>query len=385
MNSGLTNGESIKSICFSTDGDLFTGLLTGVYRSDDDGISWTRTPLRDENTLALHSIRSNGFLFAGTEYGITRSTDGGESWSEKSGFYYVYKVIFGNDASGNLYTGYGRQGWWSNYGTVLVSTDFGENWNPTALDGPPITAMYVKPSGVIIAAIADSGIYLSTNQGEEWEAKGLNVYNINSVLLTNAGCMFAGTEDGILYRSCDNGATWLDISSSSFRSINSMLLNSSGNIFLADSNGVFLSTNNGDTWSAINSGLVDTIICTLKIDYDGYLYAGSANGVIYKSTQIISELSEFVNEIPGTYWLYQNYPNPFNPSTSIRFTIPQRSHVQLTVFDVLGCEVASLIDEEMEAGAHNITFQSGSLSSGVYIYRLKVGVYQNSKKMLLVH
>ena len=384
LNEGLTNAEKIQSICFSSNGNLFAGLSTGAYSSGDNGITWRRTGLGDENIIALHSDRPNGLLFAGTEYGITRSTDGGETWLEKSGYYYTHKVSFGQDVSGNLYSGYGAQGWWSYYGAVLISTDFGEIWDTTALNGPPINAINVNPSGTVIVARADSGIYVSTDQGYTWEAKGLNISNINSVLYSNSGCMYAGTEDGVLYRSCDNGLNWQDISIPDFIAISCMIFNSSGHIFLSDSNGVFLSTDNGDNWTTLNTGLTETNIHTLRIDNDGYLFAGSASGYIFKSNQIISGFSESTTELPKSFYLYQNYPNPFNPSTSIRFLVPQRMHVQLKVFDIIGCEITTLVNEELEAGNYDITFNADGISTGVYIYQLKAGTYMESKKMLLV-
>ena len=384
LNDGLTNGETIQSICFSTSGDLFAGLSTGVFHSSDNGVSWAQTSLQDENVKDLLYTRENGIIFAGTEYGITRSTDAGETWSEKSGYYHTHKVSFGDDASGNLYAGYGAQGWWSYYGAVLVSTNFGEIWDTTALNGPPINAMNVNPLGTVIVARADSGIYVSNDQGATWDAKGLNVLNISSVLYSNTGCMFAGTDDGVLYRSCDNGISWQDISIPDFTAISCMIFNNSGYIFLADSNGVFLSTDIGDNWTTLNTGLTETNILTLRIDNDGYLFAGSASGYIFKSNQIISDFSESTTELPKSFNLFQNYPNPFNPSTSIRFSVPQRTQVQLKVYDIIGCEITTLINEELEAGSYDISFNADGISTGVYIYQLKAGTYINSKKMMLV-
>ena len=384
LNDGLTNGEAIQSICFSSNGNLFTGLSTGAYSSDDNGITWRRTGLGYENVIALHSDRPNGLLFAGTEYGITRSTDNGETWSDKTGYWYAHTVSFGQDVFGNIYAGYAEQNWMWNSGAVLISTNFGEIWDTTALAGPPINAINVNPSGVVIVARADSGIYVSADQGATWEAKGLNIPNINSVLYSNGGCMFAGTEDGILYRSCDNGVNWEDISIPDFIATSCMIFNSSGHIFLSDSNGVFHSIDNGDNWTTLNTGLTETNIHTLRIDNDGYLFAGSASGYIFKSNQIISGFSESTTELPQSFYLYQNYPNPFNPSTSIRFSVSKRTLVQLKVFDIIGCEITTLVNEELEAGNYDITFNAGDISTGVYIYQLKAGTYMESKKMLLV-
>ena len=89
-------------------------------------------------------------------------------------------------------------------------------------------------------------------------------------------------------------------------------------------------------------------------------------------------------DLPLTYELRQNYPNPFNPSTLIQFTIPERTHVTLHVYDVLGREVAALVDEEKTPGTYEVQFDARGLSSGAYFYRLKTGSYVQLKKLLIV-
>jgi hypothetical protein len=82
--------------------------------------------------------------------------------------------------------------------------------------------------------------------------------------------------------------------------------------------------------------------------------------------------------------LRQNYPNPFNPSTTIRYGLPHRSTVQLTVFNTLGQQVATLVQGEQEAGYHEVRFDASGLSSGVYFYRLSAGTYVETRKLLLL-
>jgi len=88
--------------------------------------------------------------------------------------------------------------------------------------------------------------------------------------------------------------------------------------------------------------------------------------------------------LPREFTLLQNYPNPFNPSTTIRYSIPERTHVILHVYNTLGQEVARLIDRELEAGNHQMTFDASHLPSGVYIYRLQAGDYVAHKKLMLL-
>ncbi len=87
---------------------------------------------------------------------------------------------------------------------------------------------------------------------------------------------------------------------------------------------------------------------------------------------------------PDRWVLHQNYPNPFNPATTIRFTLPQAGHVTLKVFDVLGREVATLVDEKLAAGDHAVVFEASDLSNGVYFYRLTAGAFTQIRKAVLI-
>ncbi len=96
-----------------------------------------------------------------------------------------------------------------------------------------------------------------------------------------------------------------------------------------------------------------------------------------------SEL-ESNSTVPSGFSLHQNYPNPFNPATSIQFDLAENSMVKLAIYDILGKEVSVLVNQQLEAGVHNITFNAGKLSSGVYFYRLEAGNFYDIKKMTLV-
>ncbi len=95
--------------------------------------------------------------------------------------------------------------------------------------------------------------------------------------------------------------------------------------------------------------------------------------------------------LPTEYALEQNYPNPFNPSTTIKYSIPnvtlsgvEGSRVQLKIYDVLGNEVATLVNEEKPAGVYEVDFNASNLSSGIYLYKLHVGGFISTKKMTLI-
>ncbi|HEX9005973.1 MAG TPA: T9SS type A sorting domain-containing protein [Bacteroidota bacterium] len=85
-----------------------------------------------------------------------------------------------------------------------------------------------------------------------------------------------------------------------------------------------------------------------------------------------------------SFELYQNYPNPFNPSTTIRFSLQQRSHVTLVVFNILGQKVAELVNGAMSAGTHEVRFNAGRLASGLYLYRLASNEFSQTRSLLLL-
>jgi len=90
------------------------------------------------------------------------------------------------------------------------------------------------------------------------------------------------------------------------------------------------------------------------------------------------------NTIPNTFSLSQNYPNPFNPTTIIQYSIKEVSDVKLRVYDMLGREVKTLVNQQQSAGRYNIEFNAVNLSSGVYFYRIEAGNFIDSKKLLLL-
>jgi len=86
----------------------------------------------------------------------------------------------------------------------------------------------------------------------------------------------------------------------------------------------------------------------------------------------------------GQFEMYQNYPNPFNPSTTIEYFLPKAEYVKLKVYDVLGREVATLVNERQTAGNYQIHFDASNLSSGMYIYKITAGSFSSARKMVVM-
>ena len=131
----------------------------------------------------------------------------------------------------------------------------------------------------------------------------------------------------------------------------------------------------------ISEGNIATVNLKLKNRDD----IVSVNGYLVLNNNINHSLTAVqVREIPASYSLSQNYPNPFNPSTKIKYDLPENGFTSLIVFDLLGREVRKLVDKEMSAGHHEVEFNAGDLSSGIYFYRLQVKSYTSIKKLLII-
>ncbi len=136
---------------------------------------------------------------------------------------------------------------------------------------------------------------------------------------------------------------------------------------------------------------------SIFVDNSGYVYiTGSSPGLTsgndvatIKYIQSPSDINDNPVPQPMKYELFQNYPNPFNPNTKIKFTVPQDEkretrNVTLKVYDILGNEVATLVNEEKSAGVYDVQFDAAGLSSGVYFYQINAGNFLQTKKMILI-
>ena len=105
---------------------------------------------------------------------------------------------------------------------------------------------------------------------------------------------------------------------------------------------------------------------------------------IYSNSTTVNIENTNINTTPTSFLLYQNYPNPFNPSTTIKYSVPNQSIVSLKLFDVLGSEIKTIVNEEKPIGNYEVNFDASNLPSGVYFYRLQAGDFVETKKMVLL-
>ncbi len=156
---------------------------------------------------------------------------------------------------------------------------------------------------------------------------------------------------------------------------------------------ILRTTNGGETWTqqtVVTQYLFTGVSFT---DENNGTIVGE-NGTIFRTTNggITFVKEEKSDEIPENYFLSSNFPNPFNPDTKIRYFIPHVSFVQIRVYDVLGNEIETLVNDEKPAGNYELTWKAANLSSGVYFYQIRAidpstssgQVFIQTRKMILL-
>ena len=403
LNSGLPLGQAIPLGIDSDDNFYMSNQYAGFYRSTDIGKSWFPiayywggshrfTFLADNNQLFLGTTAE--IVFVGT---LSRSTDQGETWQLfqegipliDPGWPYI-QVVMDMDAnsSGDLFAALDTDGIYRR----LVS-DTSWYFINSEIPDTNVFSVCVNSNDIVFGGYKNGYIYRSTDNGEHWEeslsdVKDYTVEVLKSVdqyvfaILHNYNYPHQDSSLGLY--SYDNGNTWNNLNVSSLGSrVNSVGFYSDLIVVGTDTSGVFLSYDFGNNWISISAGLSDKVIKGIVVHPDGLLLCGTESEGIYLA-DLNSTGVDDMNNLPLVFSINQNYPNPFNPTTNIRYSIPNSENVQIKIYDLLGRELQTLVNEFKQAGTYELEFDATDISSGVYFYRIQAGDYVDTKKMVLL-
>lgn len=388
INNGLANLYVYKFI-FDTDGSIFAGTGGGVFYSSNNGESWaarnTGLTLPKLHGLALNS---SGTLFAGTYgAGMFRSTDKGLNWVPINNGFTELKVWTVSVTNQGIFSG-------TMHG-MFRSTDNGNSWTLLTngfFDVGVMIVSDVNSSGHIFAIELSHGIYRSTDNGNTWNAtnSGLPIVDIVQSLGIDRDGFIYTESSGKIYRSINSTVTPVELSSFSGIAIgNNIDLNWKTASEL--NNRGFQVERKNTEGDFVTIGFIKGFGTTTEEQEYSYIDKDLPAGkYIYRLRQVdfngtfkIYNAVE-VEMLPEKFSLSQNYPNPFNPSTNISYAIPYEEHLTLKIFDILGNEIQTLVNELKPAGRYNINFNAANLPSGVYYYILQAGNYSETKKLLLL-
>jgi photosystem II stability/assembly factor-like uncharacterized protein len=353
----------------------------GLMYTDDNGATWNRSVSGLSLYYSYYICKHKSLLFAaGLQEKVYMSSDTGITWVPRSNGLDGWSIISIASIGDSLILG-------TNNG-ILISPDNGQNWSrpSSALQGESIQYIYTEGSTIIVST--DWGIYRSTDRGGSWIPIEMSIMypHLNVYQIVRSGPYLYAPVPGYygIYRSSDNGATW---NYSGFQSeevytaaaIDSILFIGTQN------NGALISSDYGTNWYTMNNGLDALLVFRLCL-HRGFLFAApGARGAQSFPLNLLGITSVWKDRnMPIRTELQQNYPNPFNASTKISFSIHSANYVSLKIFNILGEEVATIVDQWKSAGSYSMDWIATRFPSGVYFYRLQVGNILQTKKLLLL-
>ena len=351
LNQNLGWGLSLK----------YTALPYGTYilKTTNGGLEWDTTLISGDNTFfnKIYWVDTSvGFLggFGGT---LLKTTNGGMNWYQTyvdTGVVSHLPIL--NFAFYNHQYGFACGGFIDFSGVVWKTTDYGESWYETSVSADPIHSLHFLDSMNVIGIGGDfeygTGSVRSTDAGLTWTYTSLQVFGVGFKLAFRTP-----TE------------AWIPI---------------------GIGNDIPFTLNAGQSWSTYrilnhNGKVFDYSL--RDIDFPDSLtgYAVGDDGVILKYNLSPQDFITYNrNTAPETFSVSQNYPNPFNPSTKIDYSLSAASHVKLIVYDILGKQVKTLVNEFKQPGSYRVTFTSGNLPSGIYFYEFKTEKFSSVKKMIII-
>jgi hypothetical protein len=188
---------------------------------------------------------------------------------------------------------------------------------------------------------------------------------------------------GIKYSS-DYGITWNDAGLDQYQVVR-LIYESTSMIAATRNNGFFAKYHSTGDWVPFSEGFGKGKVINDALNFTTWvLHTATENHSVYYLWLIINDVERKSSLQPGGILLSRNYPNPFNPSTRIDYSIGSRQFVTIKIFDLLGREIATLVNEEKPAGIYELTWNAAGLPSGVYFYQLRAGSFIQTKKMILL-
>jgi photosystem II stability/assembly factor-like uncharacterized protein len=372
--------NSLKSVSFV---NSTTGWVAGsngtMLKTTDAGVSWSSQTANTSNNI-------NGISFFSTSTGwfvgdvgiIKKTTDGGGSWNSQNsttsadlqavqfidanfGWAVGGSAILKTTNGGTTWTsqnpGYGQLnslsmvsssiGWVVGNGVILKTTDGGANWNYQYQPSNPLYSVHFADANSGGAVGTYGYTYSTTDGGTNWTPQPNFIGNFRCMCGVNYLTVWVVGDNANIYKSTNGGSTW----TKQLTNINNNNLNAVQ----------FVDANNG--WA---------------VGDNGWILHTSCGGAV---TSVLENRSD---ELLRGFSLSQNYPNPFNPTTVIDYQIATRSLVSLRVYDLLGREIATLVNEEKSPGMYKASWDANTVSSGVYFYRITAGTYSVTKKLVLM-
>ncbi|MBX7045630.1 MAG: T9SS type A sorting domain-containing protein [Ignavibacteria bacterium] len=381
--------------------NLNTGYLVSglgqLLKTTDGGNSWT---VNFENMHAVfRSVgffdENNGVLGTLTDsLPLFRTSNGGASWEKVTSFAGspIPKGICGINIT-NSDIGYGVGRYFAPP-YFIKTTNKGATWVSIPVDtalakGLVDVYFWSADSGIVVGHYARSFsstssnpvILYTTNGGTSFTRvykSSQNFGNCWKITVPSKNVIYVSEEHSGAVKSTDRGLNWT-LYPVSIQGIIQGIGFINDYTGWVSSNSIYKTTNGGLNWTLDPWG---ANVNRIRVFNDTTAFASGSS--LYKFTTGKVGIHQLSTEIPENFLLKQNYPNPFNPSTNIEFNLSEKSFASLSVYDMLGREVVLLINEQLNAGYYNYSFNAENLPGGTYFYTLRTQNFSDTKKMLFV-
>ena len=280
---------------------------------------------------------------------------------------------------------------------IFYTTNGGVNWTAqTSNTANKLFSVYFinENTGWSVGGPSSPKIINTTNGGINWFSQSTSgiTTSLYSVMFAdaNTGWAVAGYLGGeTIVKTTNGGTNWFNQTSGDTRYLRDCFVKNSNTMIAVGQGGKIITTNNGGANWIIHSTGSSIELWSVDFPNDSTGYAIGSNVVLKTTNGGVTFISEPSKNISENFRLYQNYPNPFNPKTTIKFSITsniknETSNVKLVVYDILGKELITLVNNKLQPGEYEVKFDATGLTSGIYFYKLMVGDFSETKKMLMI-
>jgi len=388
LNTG--NGFDIFDFSFP---NAQTGYICGYgglfKKSTNGGTNWIDMsfPSTQFNLNAVHFFNPNKGLLASDNDTLYRTVNGTQNWSDKIfiGFH-VYDFQFLDSLNGYA----------SGNNRFARTNNGGLNWTVSTIQSSGQIFFINQNTGWTLSypGSGSSDIRKTTDAGITWQTQFTtsNFRILYDIFFVDENTGYTSGYRHCIYKTTNSGLNWISqndqTSAQGLYSIYFINANTGwtvGDYYAATNTSTYYTTNGGTNWTNTN-GIIQGRLNRVKLNNYPVGYVVGQNQMIFRTTNTGGltgiEVNQNITQLD--FSLSQNYPNPFNPVTKINFALPKQGFVTLKIYDVLGREVRTLVNEIKSAGNFSVDFNASEFSSGVYFYRLESNEFSDIKRMLLV-
>jgi photosystem II stability/assembly factor-like uncharacterized protein len=396
----ISNDEPLWRVYFV---DENTGWISGggsseryLYKTIDGGNIWTKSIFPDTYPLqSIFFLNENKGWAVGDSGKVITTSDGVNSWYfQNTGINrFLSSVYFIDENNGWICYGYGV-GFplTTYYGVILHTTNGGEDWIiQKEVEKYQFKSIFFVDHNTGWAAGYNhqnkTEIYTTIDGGNTWVTRLVNTiwrffYSVQ--FADNLTGWLVG-ESGIIIKTTDGGNNWFEQTNGyqGYHLYSCYVVDQNKGYAAGQYGTILYTSNGGEIWTEQESGTNNTLNSIYFTDEMRGWAVGY--GVVLSTTNGgVTFVEEVSTETPKGYILSQNYPNPFNPVTTINYQIPKESTVKLNVFDCLGNEIETLVNEFQTGGMYSLKFDASKLTSGIYFYQLKATDFISTKKMVVM-